>query len=172
MLLAERRRNTTSTKTARRSASSTASLQLLQARSPAPSRYALPTWMAPEQVRFLPVTDRAADSAPSRPRSSKRRHGLPRQVDYRNRSAARSATRRWRRSWWSSVTATPGERHRFPAPPHGRRPRRDEHGRVLRASSSKVVDNKEEVNLTQFCIIQYVRPSCDQGGSFRTLIST
>ncbi len=43
---------------------------------------ALPTWMAPEQVRFLPVTDRAADYCGAGRKA--RAQGLPREVDNRN----------------------------------------------------------------------------------------
>ena len=44
---------------------------------------ALPTWMAPEQVRFLPVTDRAADYCAEKARLLEGM-GLRVEVDYRN----------------------------------------------------------------------------------------
>ncbi len=44
---------------------------------------ALPTWMAPEQVRFLPVTDRAADYCAERARALEAQ-GFRVEVDYRN----------------------------------------------------------------------------------------
>lgn len=70
---------------------------------------ALPTWMAPEQVRFLPVTDRAADYCAEQARTLENA-GFRVEVDYRNEKIGRkaSATRRWRRcpTWWSWATAT------------------------------------------------------------------
>ena len=44
---------------------------------------ALPTWMAPEQVRFLPVTDRAADYCAEQARTLENA-GFRVEVDYRN----------------------------------------------------------------------------------------
>jgi len=44
---------------------------------------ALPTWMAPEQVRFLPVTDRAADYCAEKARALEAM-GFRVEVDYRN----------------------------------------------------------------------------------------
>jgi len=44
---------------------------------------ALPTWMAPEQVRFLPVTDRAADYCAEKARAMEAM-GFRVEVDYRN----------------------------------------------------------------------------------------
>ena len=44
---------------------------------------ALPTWMAPEQVRFLPVTDRAADYCASAAKNLEAQ-GFRVEVDYRN----------------------------------------------------------------------------------------
>ena len=44
---------------------------------------ALPTWMAPEQVRFLPVTDRAADYCAEKARALESM-GFRVEVDYRN----------------------------------------------------------------------------------------
>ncbi len=44
---------------------------------------ALPTWMSPEQVRILPVTDRAADYA-AQIRSSLEAQGFRAEADYRN----------------------------------------------------------------------------------------
>ncbi len=44
---------------------------------------ALPTWMAPEQVRFLPVTDRAADYCAEKARALETM-GFRVEVDYRN----------------------------------------------------------------------------------------
>ena len=44
---------------------------------------ALPTWMAPEQVRFLPVTDRAADYCAEKAKALESM-GLRVEVDYRN----------------------------------------------------------------------------------------
>ena len=44
---------------------------------------ALPTWMAPEQVRFLPVTDRAADYCAEKARAMETM-GFRVEVDYRN----------------------------------------------------------------------------------------
>ncbi len=44
---------------------------------------ALPTWMAPEQVRFLPVTDRAADYCAEKARALEAQ-GFRVEVDYRN----------------------------------------------------------------------------------------
>ena len=69
---------------------------------------ALPTWMAPEQVRFLPVTDRAADYCAEQAKKLEDMASASRSTTATRRSAARSATRRWRRSptWWSSATAT------------------------------------------------------------------
>ncbi len=49
---------------------------------------ALPTWMAPEQVRFLPVTDRAADYCASRRRKLEEQ-GFRTEVDYRNEKIGR-----------------------------------------------------------------------------------
>ena len=44
---------------------------------------ALPTWMAPEQVRFLPVTDRAADYC-ANAADALRKQGFRAEVDERN----------------------------------------------------------------------------------------
>ena len=44
---------------------------------------ALPTWMAPEQVRFLPVTDRAADYCAEKAKALELQ-GFRVEVDYRN----------------------------------------------------------------------------------------
>ena len=44
---------------------------------------ALPTWMAPEQVRFLPVTDRAADYCAEAAKALEAQ-GFRVEVDYRN----------------------------------------------------------------------------------------
>ena len=44
---------------------------------------ALPTWMAPEQVRFLPVTDRAADYCAEKAKALETQ-GFRVEVDYRN----------------------------------------------------------------------------------------
>ena len=44
---------------------------------------ALPTWMAPEQVRFLPVTDRAADYCAEQAKKLEEL-GFRVEVDYRN----------------------------------------------------------------------------------------
>ena len=44
---------------------------------------ALPTWMAPEQVRFLPVTDRAADYC-AEVAGKLKEQGFRVEVDYRN----------------------------------------------------------------------------------------
>ena len=44
---------------------------------------ALPTWMAPEQVRFLPVTDRAADYCADAAKALESQ-GFRVEVDYRN----------------------------------------------------------------------------------------
>lgn len=49
---------------------------------------ALPTWMAPEQVRFLPVTDRAADYCAEQARTLKNA-GFRVEVDYRNEKIGR-----------------------------------------------------------------------------------
>ena len=77
------------------------------------------------------------------------------------RPAARSATRRWRRvpSRWvvgdrDMRTAPP------PAPPHGRRPRRDEHGRVP-ALLYRSWTRKKKNNI-RILHNQHVRPSYDQ----------
>ena len=45
------------------------------------------------------------------------------------------------------------ERHRVPAPPRGRRPRRDEHGRVLRAAQAGRGQQGKEIIAYRFCII-------------------
>ena len=97
-----------------------------------------------------------------------RRHGLPRRgrlpqredrpQDPRRADGEGSLHARRRRP-------RHGERHRFPAPPRGRRPRRDEHGRVLRASQAGRGQQGKEVNNTRILHNQYVRPSCDQGGA-------
>ena len=49
---------------------------------------ALPTWMAPEQVRFLPVTDRAADYCAEQARTLENM-GFRVSVDYRNEKIGR-----------------------------------------------------------------------------------
>ena len=49
---------------------------------------ALPTWMAPEQVRFLPVTDRAADYCAEQARTLENA-GFRVEVDYRNEKIGR-----------------------------------------------------------------------------------
>ena len=49
---------------------------------------ALPTWMAPEQVRFLPVTDRAADYCQEKAQAL-RAMGFRAEVDYRNEKIGR-----------------------------------------------------------------------------------
>ena len=49
---------------------------------------ALPTWMAPEQVRFLPVTDRAADYCSEQARTLENA-GFRVEVDYRNEKIGR-----------------------------------------------------------------------------------
>ncbi len=49
---------------------------------------ALPTWMAPEQVRFLPVTDRAADYCADAARTLEAQ-GFRVEVDYRNEKIGR-----------------------------------------------------------------------------------
>ena len=49
---------------------------------------ALPTWMAPEQVRFLPVTDRAADYCAEQPKKLEDM-GFRVEVDYRNEKIGR-----------------------------------------------------------------------------------
>ncbi len=49
---------------------------------------ALPTWMAPEQVRFLPVTDRAADYCAEQAKRLDA-EGLRVEVDYRNEKIGR-----------------------------------------------------------------------------------
>ena len=49
---------------------------------------ALPTWMAPEQVRFLPVTDRAADYCAEQAKKLEDM-GLRVEVDYRNEKIGR-----------------------------------------------------------------------------------
>ena len=49
---------------------------------------ALPTWMAPEQVRFLPVTDRAADYCAEQARKLEDM-GFRVEVDYRNEKIGR-----------------------------------------------------------------------------------
>ena len=49
---------------------------------------ALPTWMAPEQVRFLPVTDRAADYCAEQARKLEDM-GFRGEVDYRNEKIGR-----------------------------------------------------------------------------------
>jgi threonyl-tRNA synthetase len=49
---------------------------------------ALPTWMAPEQVRFLPVTDRAADYCAEKAKALEAQ-GFRVQVDYRNEKIGR-----------------------------------------------------------------------------------
>ena len=49
---------------------------------------ALPTWMAPEQVRFLPVTDRAADYCAEQARTLENA-GFRVEVDYRNETIGR-----------------------------------------------------------------------------------
>ena len=49
---------------------------------------ALPTWMAPEQVRFLPVTDRAADYCPEQAKKLEDM-GFRVEVDYRNEKIGR-----------------------------------------------------------------------------------
>ena len=49
---------------------------------------ALPTWMAPEQVRFLPVTDRAADYCAEQARPLENA-GFRVEVDYRNEKIGR-----------------------------------------------------------------------------------
>ena len=50
---------------------------------------ALPTWMAPEQVRFLPVTDRAADYCAEQARTLENA-GFRVEVDYRNEKIGRT----------------------------------------------------------------------------------
>ena len=47
------------------------------------SASAAPTWMAPEQVRFLPVTDRAADYCAEKAKALELQ-GFRVEVDYRN----------------------------------------------------------------------------------------
>ena len=49
---------------------------------------ALPTWMAPEQVRFLPVTDRAADYCAEQAKKLEDM-GFRVEVDYRNEKIGR-----------------------------------------------------------------------------------
>ena len=49
---------------------------------------ALPTWMAPEQVRFLPVTDRAADYCAEQAKKLEEQ-GFRTEVDYRNEKIGR-----------------------------------------------------------------------------------
>ena len=49
---------------------------------------ALPTWMAPEQVRFLPVTDRAADYC-EKVAAQLEEQGFRTEVDYRNEKIGR-----------------------------------------------------------------------------------
>ena len=49
---------------------------------------ALPTWMAPEQVRFLPVTDRAADYCAEQAKKLEEQ-GFRVEVDYRNEKIGR-----------------------------------------------------------------------------------
>ena len=49
---------------------------------------ALPTWMAPEQVRFLPVTDRAADYCAEQAKKLEEQ-GFHTEVDYRNEKIGR-----------------------------------------------------------------------------------
>ena len=49
---------------------------------------ALPTWMAPEQVRFLPVTDRAADYCAEQAEKLEEQ-GFRTEVDYRNEKIGR-----------------------------------------------------------------------------------
>ncbi|MBQ5566930.1 MAG: threonine--tRNA ligase, partial [Oscillospiraceae bacterium] len=49
---------------------------------------ALPTWMAPEQVRFLPVTDRAADYCAEQAKKLEA-EGFRVEVDYRNEKIGR-----------------------------------------------------------------------------------
>ena len=105
---------TTSTKTARRSChtSSTARLSAaMSARSPTSSR-SMPArcrrgWR-PSRCASCPSPTAPPTTAPSRPRSSKTWASASRSTTATRRSAARSATRRWRRSptWWSSATAT------------------------------------------------------------------
>ena len=105
---------TTSTKMARRSCrtSSTALLSAAtSARSPTSSR-SMPArcrrgWR-PSRCASCPLPIVPPTTAPSRPRSSKTWASASRSTTATRRSAARSATRRWRRSptWWSSATAT------------------------------------------------------------------
>ena len=70
---------------------------------------ALPCWMAPEQVRFLPVTDRASDYCANQAKDLQ----PPRATGWKwttatRRSARRSGRPSWRRSpiWWSWATGT------------------------------------------------------------------
>ena len=116
---------------------------------------ALPTWMAPEQVRFLPVTDRAADYCAEQAKKLEdmgfrverrlpQREDRPQDPRRADGEGPLHARRRRPRH---------GERHRFPAPPRGRRPRRDEHGRVLRAAQAGRGQQGKEIIAYRFCII-------------------
>ena len=116
---------------------------------------ALPTWMAPEQVRFLPVTDRAADYCAEQAKKLEDM-GFRVEVDYRNEKIGRKI----RDAQMEKVPymVVVGDRDMengtvFPAPPRGRRPRRDEHGRVLRASQAGRGQQGKEIIAYRFCII-------------------
>ena len=116
---------------------------------------ALPTWMAPEQVRFLPVTDRAADYCAEQAKKLEDM-GFRVEVDYRNEKIGQQDPRRADGEGplhGGRRRPRHGERHRFPAPPRGRRPRRDEHGRVLRAAQAGRGQQGKEIIAYRFCII-------------------
>ena len=111
---------------------------------------AFPLWLAPEQVRVLPISDKVADYARTRPR---RRFRPPasarRSTTGPRRSAPRSATpsSRRSRSCWSSAPRRPKRGRRLPRPHAGdegpcrspRRParlRREIENRVSHSASS------------------------------------
>ena len=127
---------------------------------------ALPTWMAPEQVRFLPVTDRAERLLRRRsPRSSRSRASAPRSITATRRSASKIRDAQTGEGALHGHRRRPrhGERYRLPAPPRGRRSRRDERGRVLRPAQATLwttrsrskpifLEKQSLVRVTVFCL--------------------
>ncbi len=100
---------------------------------------ALPTWMAPEQVRFLPVTDRAGDYCAEQARKLEDL-GFRVEVDYRNekigkkdpRSADGQST-----LYGGCGRSGYGKQHGFTSAPRRRRPGCYEHGGLYRPAEGR-----------------------------------